>query len=97
MENLFRKSYLSENALKRVEKFQYNGTNISYLYNCVLSPLLDNYFMKIVPIWLAPNLIINLSFVFNFLSTDNHLQNSIQLRNKIIRICSFYESFFTFG
>jgi len=68
MENLFRKNYISENSLKRLEKFQYNGNNISYIYNWVVSPLLENHIMKLIPIWLAPNLITIFSFLFNLLA-----------------------------
>lgn len=68
MENLFRKNYISKNSLARLEKFQYSGSNISYLYNWVVSPLLENHIMKLIPLWLAPNLITIISFVFNFLA-----------------------------
>jgi ethanolaminephosphotransferase len=68
MENIFRRSYLTKNSLKRLEKFQYSGVNISYSYNWIISPLLDNFIMKIIPLWLAPNLITILSFVFNLLA-----------------------------
>lgn len=67
MENLFRKNYLSKNALNRLEKFNYSGSDISYLYTYVISPLLENYLMKLIPLWMAPNLITLLSFIFNFI------------------------------
>lgn len=68
MENLFRLSYLSQKDLSQIEKFQYTGSDISILYRYVLSPFLENYFMKLIPLWMAPNLITILSFVFNFIS-----------------------------
>jgi ethanolaminephosphotransferase len=68
MVNLLRKRYLTNDSLKRLEKFQYSGSNISYSYNWIISPLLDNYIMKIIPLWLAPNLITIISFIFNLLA-----------------------------
>lgn len=68
MVNLLRKSYLTENSLKRLEKFQYSGVNISYAYNWLISPFLDNVIMKIIPIWIAPNLLTLLSSFFNILA-----------------------------
>ncbi len=68
MKNLFRKTYLNKKSLENLKNFQYHGQNVSIVYNNIVSPFLDNYFMKILPRWVAPNLLTILSFVFNFIS-----------------------------
>jgi len=68
MDNLFRKNYINNKSLEKLKNFQYNSENVSIVYNNLISPFLDNYFMKILPIWIAPNLITILSFIFNFIT-----------------------------
>lgn len=68
MENLFRKNYLTKNALERLKNFKYQGDNSSIVYNYLVSPFLEKYFMWLIPLWVAPNLISLLSFVFNFIT-----------------------------
>ena len=68
MDNLLRKNYLTQKSLENLKQFQYNSENISIVYNNIVSPFLDNYFMKILPRWIAPNLLTILSFIFNFIT-----------------------------
>ena len=62
------KKYVDEKDLLNLKKFRYTCKNDSILYNNITSPLLDRYLLKLIPIWLAPNLISVLSFLFNFVS-----------------------------
>lgn len=68
MKNILRRRYLRKEDLENLKKFKYNGQNDSIVYNKIVSPFLDNYFMKIIPLWVPPNLLTILSFVFNLIT-----------------------------
>jgi ethanolaminephosphotransferase len=60
--------YLNEEDLKNIKNFRYNCKNDSILYNYVTSPLLEKYFVCYLPMWIAPNILTLLSFIFNFVT-----------------------------
>lgn len=59
-------TFLSRQALENLIDFKYSCKNDSILYNYVTSPALDNYLMKYIPLWVAPNTLTLMSFIFNF-------------------------------
>jgi len=94
MENLFKKNYLDAKSLENLKKFEYNGTNVSIIYNNLISPFLDNYFMKILPRWVAPNLISILSFLFNFITFLLILiETNCDFDKKLSRFCCGLKAF----
>lgn len=88
MDNLFRKRYINYKSLENLKNFKYNGEDVSIVYNYLISPFLDNYFMKILPKWIAPNLITILSFVFNFITFIMILiETNFDYDRRLSRLC----------
>lgn len=94
MDNLLRKNYINSKSLENLRNFKYNSENISLVYNNLISPFLDNYFMKIVPKWMAPNLITILSFIFNFITFIMILfETRFDYDKRLSRICIGMKAF----
>jgi len=94
MDNLFRKNYLNNKSLENLKIFKYNSENESIVYNNLISPFLDNYFMKILPRWIAPNLITILSFLFNFITFIMILlETKFDYDKRLSRICIGLKAF----
>ncbi len=94
MDNLFRKRYLNNKSLENIKSFIYNGENVSIVYNNLTSPFLDNYFMKVLPRWIAPNLLTILSFLFNFITFLMILiETKFDFDRRLSRLCLGMKSF----
>lgn len=62
------KKYLSKEAEKGVEHFQYKGGSDSILYTYLWSPMADWLCYNVCPDWVAPNLITFSGFVLAIIS-----------------------------
>ncbi|CAK4675910.1 hypothetical protein LEN26_020434 [Aphanomyces euteiches] len=48
--------YVSPEGSKNLKTYSYKGTDNSFIYRFVLTPM-NNYLMQFIPLWLAPNMI----------------------------------------
>lgn len=60
--------YLNEDDLRNIKNFTYSCRNDSIIYNNITSPFLDRYLVNLLPMWIAPNVLTALSFVFNMIT-----------------------------
>jgi len=56
--------YLNENARKQLHKYQYNGTDLSLLYQYILSPLAVFLVNTVVPKSMAPNTVTSIGLIW---------------------------------
>jgi ethanolaminephosphotransferase len=60
--NIFKKNFLSEEAEVNLPNYKYKGSDNSYLYKYIFSPIAQSLVDKVLPTWLAPNVITLLGF-----------------------------------
>lgn len=62
---IFRDGYISQKGLANLAHYKYSGSDLSFLYNLVLTHYFDWLVLR-MPLWIAPNMLTLIGVMFNY-------------------------------